>query len=145
MGRLPESLDCTTDYRHETAAARRDAPARDPASPRPTPPARGLPLRDIDSFTPYTIIHRNRRARRHHVSARHVLVDTPAPRDTPARPSTSAPPRPPARSRRPPTYRLKLFFFPHFSSWFLYCKFFMKSTFDCILKYFAIFPKNILI
>lgn len=96
-GRLPESLGCTTDYRHETGV-RRTPPrsGRRRRRPRPAPRAAAA---SIHSLRTQLFIRpartRERRARHHHVSARHVLA--PLPRPAPARRHSPKP----ARARPP--------------------------------------------
>lgn len=85
-GRLPESLGCTTDYRHETGAPRRTPPRSGrPARPRPASPA-PPPHRFIHSVHNYSYGEHDGREQR-------------AGSTTWARSTCSCPPSTPARSR----------------------------------------------
>lgn len=75
-GRLPESLGCTTDYRHETGAARRTPPR---SERRPPPAPSRASAASIHSLRTQLFIGRARRRRLCHVSARHVGTRRPAP------------------------------------------------------------------
>lgn len=119
-GRLPESLGCTTDYRHETGAPRRTPPrsAAPPPAPPPAPPA-PPPHRFIHSVHNYSYgLHDGREQRAATPRERAARARAP-----PHTPTARAPPRPREHAHRAPRQTTPVHKFQTLSKLILIIKF----------------------